>query len=230
MLAEPPRTLRARTATPAQPMLRLRTNPTQLPLGTRLAALRTSHWTRSRRSTLGTVAGQAGGMGRRSGGSPQALLQAKAMTRCVFDYCTRLFPRVSFAESSKPLQTLHVPIASHEPPTESVRATPSATPVPERDAALNLGDAAEARTMQQPAPSAEPEIDVSAVEWMYKDPNGSEQGELTGDEVYGLFHNVLTRQVLLPARTCTFGTCTSTLRTTCQFAASKRRSTIPWLF
>ncbi len=49
------------------------------------------------------------------------------------------------------MQTLHVPIATYEPSTESVRATPSATPVPDRDAALSVVDPSDALAAQDMA-------------------------------------------------------------------------------
>jgi len=65
----------------------------------------------------------------------------------------------------------------------SVIATPSATPVPDRDATVEVADEPEnkeepVQQQQQPQPTEE---DLNAVKWFYRDPQGQEQG--TSDQV-----------------------------------------------
>jgi PERQ amino acid-rich with GYF domain-containing protein len=60
----------------------------------------------------------------------------------------------------------------------SVIATPSATPVPDRDATVETADEPEnkeepVQQQQQPQPTEE---DLNAVKWFYRDPQGQEQG------------------------------------------------------
>jgi len=60
----------------------------------------------------------------------------------------------------------------------SVIATPSATPVPDRDATVEGPDETEieqeaVQQQQQPQPTEE---DLNAVKWFYRDPQGQEQG------------------------------------------------------
>jgi len=63
-------------------------------------------------------------------------------------------------------------------PSASVIATPSATPVPDRDATVEGPDETEiegepVQQQQQPQPTEE---DLNAVKWFYRDPQGQEQG------------------------------------------------------
>nr|XP_019048049.1 hypothetical protein I302_04671 [Kwoniella bestiolae CBS 10118]OCF26979.1 hypothetical protein I302_04671 [Kwoniella bestiolae CBS 10118] len=96
-------------------------------------------------------------------------------------------------------KTLEVPIAN-EPSSVSVVATPSATPVPERDATVLdsisapvnphlIGQAQE--LAQQPQP--EEKQDLGAIEWFYRDPNGQEQGPFTGTQMHDWYsHSYFT--------------------------------------
>jgi hypothetical protein len=60
-------------------------------------------------------------------------------------------------------------------PSASVIATPSATPVPDRDATVEV--ASEPETKEEPVQQQEPtEEDLNAVQWYYRDPQGEEQG------------------------------------------------------
>lgn len=67
--------------------------------------------------------------------------------------------------------------------TASTKATPSATPLPERDATVNAPapqteTADDTVLSSQPGAQAKAEReDLGAVEWYYRDPNGQEQGE-----------------------------------------------------
>ncbi|WVR09078.1 hypothetical protein IAU60_006139 [Kwoniella sp. DSM 27419] len=87
-------------------------------------------------------------------------------------------------------RTLDVPISA-EPSSASVIATPSATPVPERDATVLESAAApiaprldgsqdQSQTQTQP----EEKQDLGSVEWFYRDPNGQEQGPFTGTQMH----------------------------------------------
>ena len=75
-----------------------------------------------------------------------------------------------------------MPNAADHKPLESLAATPSATPVPERDADV----ASVAPPSETPAPQAsqqreqqqqQQKEDLGAIEWFYRDPAGQEQGE-----------------------------------------------------
>nr|XP_019009814.1 uncharacterized protein I206_05374 [Kwoniella pini CBS 10737]OCF48595.1 hypothetical protein I206_05374 [Kwoniella pini CBS 10737] len=85
-------------------------------------------------------------------------------------------------------KTLEVPIAN-EPSSASVIATPSATPVPERDATVLESLIAPAVPHVNSLPqegSAQPEekVDLGAIEWFYRDPKGAEQGPFTGTQMH----------------------------------------------
>lgn len=79
-------------------------------------------------------------------------------------------------------QTLTIPNAADHKPTESLAATPSATPLPNRDA--DVADIAPPRetpvaAVATPQPAQqETKEDLGAIEWYYRDPAGQEQGEL----------------------------------------------------
>ncbi|WVF65563.1 hypothetical protein IAT40_000292 [Kwoniella sp. CBS 6097] len=102
-------------------------------------------------------------------------------------------------------KTLEVPI-SNEPSSASVIATPSATPVPDRDATVlesSLAPAVPHRVngihegSQPPAlaQSQQPEEkqDLGNVEWFYRDPNGQEQGPFTGTQMHDWYsHSYFT--------------------------------------
>lgn len=76
----------------------------------------------------------------------------------------------------------------------SVIATPSATPIPDRDASVLDLTPAPAPTSQTPqAPTQEPKEDLGAVEWFYRDPNGQEQGPFTGTQMHDWYsHSYFT--------------------------------------
>lgn len=59
----------------------------------------------------------------------------------------------------------------------SVIATPSATPVPDRDATVEV--ASEPETKEEPVQQQPTEEDLNAVQWFYRDPQGEEQGTST---------------------------------------------------
>ncbi|WVQ63939.1 uncharacterized protein L199_002096 [Kwoniella botswanensis] len=94
-------------------------------------------------------------------------------------------------------KTLEVPIAN-EPSSVSVIATPSATPVPERDATVLESVTAPANPhvhSQEGAQQqqAEEKQDLGAVEWFYRDPNGQEQGPFTGTQMHDWYsHSYFT--------------------------------------
>nr|XP_018259158.1 uncharacterized protein I303_08702 [Kwoniella dejecticola CBS 10117]OBR81316.1 hypothetical protein I303_08702 [Kwoniella dejecticola CBS 10117] len=94
-------------------------------------------------------------------------------------------------------KTLEVPIAN-EPSSLSVIASPSATPVPERDAtvleALNAPAVPSAKiTSQDVSAQLEDKQDLGAIEWFYRDPNGQEQGPFTGTQMHDWYsHSYFT--------------------------------------
>ncbi|OCF39763.1 hypothetical protein I317_06425 [Kwoniella heveanensis CBS 569] len=102
-------------------------------------------------------------------------------------------------------KTLEVPI-SNEPSSASVIATPSATPVPDRDATILESQLAPAvpqrvngveEVSQPPALSqtqqSEEKHDLGNVEWFYRDPNGQEQGPFTGTQMHDWYsHSYFT--------------------------------------
>ena len=63
-------------------------------------------------------------------------------------------------------------------PSASVIATPSATPVPDRDATVEGPDETEieGEPVQQQQQPQLTEEDLNAVKWFYRDPQGQEQG------------------------------------------------------
>jgi len=62
--------------------------------------------------------------------------------------------------------------------TASVIATPSATPVPDRDATVEVASESDPRDEAgQQQQQQQPEEDLSAVQWFYRDPQGEEQGK-----------------------------------------------------
>lgn len=73
-------------------------------------------------------------------------------------------------------------------------ATPSATPIPDRDATVLDSTPAPAPSSQTPhAPIQEPKEDLGAVEWFYRDPNGQEQGPFTGTQMHDWYsHSYFT--------------------------------------
>ncbi|OXG22932.1 cytoplasmic protein [Cryptococcus neoformans Ze90-1] len=91
-------------------------------------------------------------------------------------------------------KTLDVPISNQAGASASVIATPSATPIPDRDATVLDSTPAPAPTSQTPhAPIQEPKEDLGAVEWFYRDPNGQEQGPFTGTQMHDWYsHSYFT--------------------------------------
>ncbi|KAK4683910.1 hypothetical protein P7C73_g6302, partial [Tremellales sp. Uapishka_1] len=93
-------------------------------------------------------------------------------------------------EGEKALRSFNIPVSNLNNFSESVIATPSATPVPERDAtvlettpvALNRDLEPDVQAMPESQP-AEKE-DLGAVEWLYRDPGGLEQGPFTGNQMH----------------------------------------------
>ena len=78
--------------------------------------------------------------------------------------------------------TISIPISTHESISESVAASASATPLPERDAtveetASRLATPVPASQSLDSAPPAQEKEDLGAIEWFYRDPGGQEQGE-----------------------------------------------------
>lgn len=73
-------------------------------------------------------------------------------------------------------------------------ATPSATPIPDRDATVLDSIPAPAPSSQTPhAPIQDPKEDLGAVEWFYRDPNGQEQGPFTGTQMHDWYsHSYFT--------------------------------------
>ena len=74
---------------------------------------------------------------------------------------------------------MEVPRTITDHPSDSVVATASATPLPERDATVQSTYAGpvelqHAPTMPDPQPSFE---DLGNVQWYYRDPNGQQQGK-----------------------------------------------------
>ncbi|WVQ93228.1 hypothetical protein IAU59_000293 [Kwoniella sp. CBS 9459] len=102
-------------------------------------------------------------------------------------------------------KTLEVPI-SNEPSSASVIATPSATPVPDRDATVlestltpappqrvnGALDVSQPPALPQPQQPEEKQ-DLGNVEWFYRDPNGQEQGPFTGTQMHDWYsHSYFT--------------------------------------
>ncbi|WVO15469.1 hypothetical protein L204_103127 [Cryptococcus depauperatus] len=91
-------------------------------------------------------------------------------------------------------RTLEVPITSEAATSVSVIATPSATPIPERDASVlepspTLTPSKPQQSTRLPSTAARsshdpPEEDLGAAEWYYRDPNGQEQGPFTGTQMH----------------------------------------------
>ncbi|WRT69040.1 uncharacterized protein IL334_006023 [Kwoniella shivajii] len=99
-------------------------------------------------------------------------------------------------------KTLDLPIAD-EPSSASVIATPSATPIPERDATLlesisapavpHLANGTHEQAQAAGLPQNEEKQDLGAVEWFYRDPNGQEQGPFTGTQMHDWYsHSYFT--------------------------------------
>ncbi|WWD21157.1 hypothetical protein CI109_105640 [Kwoniella shandongensis] len=93
-------------------------------------------------------------------------------------------------------KTLDIPIANENSSVSAV-ATPSATPIPERDAMLldstpaPGGRSQQANGGQDSAP--EEKEDLGAIEWFYRDPNGQEQGPFTGTQMHDWYsHSYFT--------------------------------------
>lgn len=63
------------------------------------------------------------------------------------------------------------------PNTESVAATASATPVPERDASLREVPLPQTTAPAPPQQEVQDKEDLGVIEWFYRDPNGQEQGK-----------------------------------------------------
>lgn len=83
------------------------------------------------------------------------------------------------------MHTLNIPMTMAESVSESVMATASGTPVPERDAALEgtsapgigLRSGENKRSIPTPQdPVTEEREDLGRVQWLYRDPDGREQG------------------------------------------------------
>ncbi|WWC91225.1 uncharacterized protein L201_006167 [Kwoniella dendrophila CBS 6074] len=91
-------------------------------------------------------------------------------------------------------KTLEVPFAG-EPSSASVIATPSATPVPERDATVldSINAPAVPQDRAQTPTLTEEKQDLGAIEWFYRDPNGQEQGPFTGTQMHDWYsHSYFT--------------------------------------
>jgi PERQ amino acid-rich with GYF domain-containing protein len=85
------------------------------------------------------------------------------------------------------LQTLNIPASSLEISSDSIRATPSATPIPERDAAVETAapSVAESEVIsRQSSGPGQPREDLGAVQWFYRDPNSVEQGPFSGTTMH----------------------------------------------
>ncbi|KAK8843328.1 hypothetical protein IAR55_006983 [Kwoniella newhampshirensis] len=104
------------------------------------------------------------------------------------------------ATSADDSKTLDIPI-TNEAYSASVVATPSATPIPERDAMLFESTPVAGGRTQQPngglenASNAalEEKENLGAVEWFYRDPNGQEQGPFTGTQMHDWYsHSYFT--------------------------------------
>ncbi|OWZ70991.1 hypothetical protein AYX14_03615 [Cryptococcus neoformans] len=91
-------------------------------------------------------------------------------------------------------KTLDVPISNQAGASASVIATPSATPIPDRDATVLDSTPAPAPSSQTPhAPIQDPKEDLGAVDWFYRDPNGQEQGPFTGTQMHDWYsHSYFT--------------------------------------
>lgn len=81
------------------------------------------------------------------------------------------------------MQTYNILLSTNEISSDSVIATASTTPVPERDATLlestpAPGSRAETAAERSPIPLQQPEEmeDLGAIRWYYRDPGGQEQG------------------------------------------------------
>lgn len=99
-------------------------------------------------------------------------------------------------------QTIDLPMSM--PATDSVAATASGTPVPERDATvIDISSSQSSASTPQPEVPQEKE-DFGSIEWFYRDPAGDEQGKL-GGSLSGRGHQ-LTFQDPSPVLRCRNGT------------------------
>ncbi|WVQ81229.1 hypothetical protein IAT38_003351 [Cryptococcus sp. DSM 104549] len=90
-------------------------------------------------------------------------------------------------------KTIEMPVSNNEHATASVIATPSATPIPERDASVLEPTPAPGRPQEEIQQPQEEKEDLGAVEWFYRDPNGQEQGPFTGTQMHDWYsHSYFT--------------------------------------
>ncbi|RXK35373.1 hypothetical protein M231_07363 [Tremella mesenterica] len=87
---------------------------------------------------------------------------------------------------------LDVPRTINDHPSDSVIATASATPVPERDATVLDASTGSTRPPTHDTPDQTPKLshttlakeDLGLVQWFYRDPHGDQQGPFTGNQMH----------------------------------------------
>ncbi|ODN95845.1 cytoplasmic protein [Cryptococcus wingfieldii CBS 7118] len=95
--------------------------------------------------------------------------------------------RISSGTSAGGDKTLDFPVASQTAASLSIIATPSATPIPERDASIldtTMAPAVPSGVTTPLHEAQESQVEeLGSIDWFYRDPNGQEQGPFKGAQM-----------------------------------------------